>query len=147
MESLLVRPPGSRQYTEIYQLHTYPGTFKAFGSAKLYGMGASVVLGTDDSTTGNNCSDGYWWFDRTGAHPVSFSPLNKAIRQAVPAGSLYEMHCWAFHPAELRTDSFVQTSNALCRVCDILGKVSALYRIEQGQARPVNIVFTPKTHE
>ncbi len=146
-KDLLVSSADRRGYVEIYALR-YDGTgLVKQTTASVYGSDADAILGTYDADTGNGggCFDGYWWFSGTGAHEVDFAPLIKAILHAIPSNTGFTSRCWALDPKNHRLISDVQRSDAECHACGILGEVQASYRIEQGVARPVSVVFRPGT--
>jgi hypothetical protein len=140
-KSLLVGV-GANRYIEIYGLQSNWGSY-TIGSAGIYGSGSNSILGTDDPDAGNGggCSDGYWWLDKAGAHPVDFTKLEDAIRRAVPKEGTYASRCWALHPGEAYLESWVQRIDAKCHACGGLGTVHARYRIESGVAIPVSVRF------
>jgi hypothetical protein len=140
-KSLLVGV-GAERYVEIYGLQSNWGDYK-IGSAAIYGSGSDSILGTYDPDGGNGggCSDGYWWFDKAGAHPVDFTKLDDAIRRAIPKEGTYTPRCWALHAAEGNLESWVQRIDAKCHACGGLGTVHARYRIESGVAIPVSVRF------
>jgi hypothetical protein len=146
-KSLLVGV-GANRYVEIYGLQSNWGLYK-IGSAGIYGSGASSILGTDDPDGGNGggCSDGYWWFDKAGAHPVDFTKLEDAIRRAIPKEGTYTPSCSALHPAEAYLESGVQRLDAKCHACGGLGTVHARYRIQSGVAIPVSVRFEANTEQ
>jgi hypothetical protein len=133
---------GANQYVEIYGVQSDWSGWK-IDSAEIYGSGVNSILGTDDLASGNGggCSDGYWWFDKAGAHPVDFTKLEDVIRRAVPKEGTYTSRCWALHPGEAYLESWVQRIDAKCHACGGLGTVHARYRIESGVAIPVSVRF------
>jgi hypothetical protein len=144
-KSLLLEIGASDRYVEIYRLQASYGLYLPMRSAAIYGVGQDAILGTDDQDSGNGggCTDEYWWFDTSGAHPVDFSPLNQAIVRALPPNSMYTSRCWALHPEKAELESWVQKGDANCHACGGLGEVTATYRIEQGAATPVSVRFEP----
>lgn len=146
-KSLLVGV-GANRYVEIYALQINWGGFQ-IGSAGIYGSGPNSILGTDDPDTGNSggCSDAYWWFDKAGAHPVDFTKLEDAIRQAIPKEGTYMLRCSALHPGEAYLESWVQRLDAKCHACGGLGTVHAQYRIQNGVAIPVSVRFEAETEQ
>lgn len=143
-KTLLVQHGSGGHYLQIYGAQFSVGTFQPFKSAAIYGTGDDRILTTyePDSGNGGGCSDGYWWFDHAGAHPVDFSPLDRAIQQKLPPNISYTGRCWALHPETNSLESGVQRSNAECHACGILGTVAATYRIHHGIAEPVSVTFT-----
>ena len=146
-KSLLVQDGAADRYIEIYTLQAESGLFVPMKPAAIYGTGPESILGTYDPDTGNGggCDDGYWWFDKAGAHPVDFSPLERAIRAVLPKNSTYTSHCWALHPEKAELQSWVQRADAECHACGGLGTVYARYRIERGAAIPVSVRFEPES--
>jgi len=146
-KSLLVQT-GPDRYREIYTLQDNWGSYVA-GTAGIYGTGPDAILGTDDPGTGNggyDCSDGYWWFDKSGPHPVDFTRLQEAIGKAIPKGSTYLGGCANLHPKDNFLESWVQAADAKCHGCAGLGTVHANYTIQNGVAIPgyVNFQADPK---
>lgn len=143
-KSLLVGVSANR-YVEIYALQS---SLFQIGSAGVYGSGPNAFLGTYDPDTGNGggCSDGYWWFDKAGAHPVDTTKLKAAIRRAVPKDTLYETQCWALHAGVTDLEIEVLPRNEIrCHACGGLGIVHARYRIQSGVAIPVSVRFKAET--
>ena len=145
-KSLLVQTGADGQYVEIYELQADSGLFMPMTPAAIYGAGPDAILGTYDPDTGNGggCDDGYWWFDRDGAHEVNFSPLYDAIARVLPRESHFTRNCWALHPEKSQLRSWVQKNDAECHACGGLGEVHAEYRIEHGAAIPVSVHFEPE---
>lgn len=134
---------GHDRFVEIYALHFDVGGMITKSNAEIYGSGVDAVLGSYDPDTGNGggCLDGYWWFDKEGAHEVDFSPLNDAISHAIPTHSTFVPNCWALNLRTYELNSSIQQSNPDCHACDILGEVHATYRIKRGVAEPVSVSF------
>lgn len=133
------------RYVALYTLDSAFGAFMTpFKRARIYGSGANAILGSFDPDTGNGggCSDGYWWFDQTGPHPVDFSPLAKAIKAAAPQGTEVGWPCRTLHPEQSEVRTAVQIPDE-CHSCGILGTVDAHYRIEHGAAVPVSVKYLP----
>jgi hypothetical protein len=144
-KSLLVEV-GRGKYVEIYGLQSdflVVGEGHNFWSAGIYGSGPDAILGTYDSDGGNGggCRDGYWWFDRAGAHPVDFKPLYRAINRVIPKGSTYISGCWTMHPREGYFESLVQSDDARCHACGYMGTVHASFQIRHGVAIPGTVQF------
>jgi hypothetical protein len=144
-KSLLVQIRQGNRYVEIYRLQSGYGTYLKMHSAAIYGSGPNAILGTYDPDSGNGggCSDGYWWFNTTGAQPVDFSLLEKAVVSAIPKNSSYTRECWALHPDKAELRSNVQRNNAECHACGQLGEVDAQYQIQDGAALPISVHFEP----
>jgi hypothetical protein len=144
-KALLVESGERGSYVEIYALHCDSGGLIKETSAAIYGKGPDAVLGTYDPVTGNGggCLDGYWWFDKAGAHSVDFSPLIQEVSRAIPPNALFTSLCWALHPESSKLESWVQRKDADCHACGGLGEVHASYRIEHGSAKPVSVSFEP----
>jgi len=145
-KSLLVQTGTNHQYVEIYHLQGGLGLFLPLKPAAIYGTGPDAILATfdPDSGVGGACQDGYWWFDKTGAHDVDFSPLYHAIDAAIPPNSRYPYRCWALDPGKSELQTGVQRRNAECEACGDLGEVSARYRVQHGSAIPVSVSFKPE---
>lgn len=148
-KSLLVQTGSDEQFLEIYELQADSGLYEPMTPAAIYGSGPDAILGTYDPDTGNGggCDDGYWWFDKDGAHAVNFNPLYEAIDHAVPRGGTYSRGCGALHPEKSQLRSSVQKSDAECHACGGLGEVHAEYKIERGAAIPISVHFEPETQE
>ena len=145
-KSLLVQVANEGQYIEIYELQADSGLYMPMTPAAIFGIGPDAILGTFDPDTGNGggCDDGYWWFDKNGAHEVNFSPLYEAIARALPRGSTYARGCEALHPDKSELRSWVQKSDADCHACGGLGEIQAEFKIEHGAALPVSVHFEPE---
>jgi hypothetical protein len=143
-KSLLVQDRPGDHYIEIYGLHYDVGGLMTMNNAAIYGVGPDAVLGTFDPDTGNGggCADGYWWFDRSGAHEVNFGPLTGAIDKAVPPEGRFTPRCWVLQPKKLELSSGVQRRDANCHACGWIGKVEARYRIDHGSAVSVSVRYT-----
>ncbi|HEX3372675.1 MAG TPA: hypothetical protein VHS13_00625 [Edaphobacter sp.] len=139
---------GSNRYVEIYGLQI-DWVRSHIGSAGIYGAGPNSILGTYDPGDGNGggCSEGYWWFDAAGAHPVDFSALEDAIGRAIPKEGTYTHSCSALRATEGRFDSWVQRTDAKCHACGGLGTVHAGYRIQKGVAIPVSVHFEAENEQ
>lgn len=144
-KSLLVEADASDRYVEIYRLQAEYGTYLPMTSAIILGTGEDAILRTFDPSNGNGggCSEGYWWFDRSGAHDVDFSPLDRAIAGAQPPTTTAWPHCWALASNKYEVKVGVQRTDAKCHACDWLGEIVATYQIKQGQATPISVRFVP----
>lgn len=144
-KSLLVEADASDHYVEIYRLQAQYGTFQPMTSAIILGTGEDSILRTFDPDSGNGggCSEGYWWFDKSGAHGVDFSPLDRAIASAQPPDTTAWPHCGALAPNNFELRVGVQRTDAKCHACDWLGEIVGTYEVKQGQATPVSIHFVP----
>jgi hypothetical protein len=145
-KSLLVKVGAGDRYAEIYRLQSQYGLYVPMTSAAIYGVGQDAILGTDDQASGNGgrCTDGYWWFDATGPHPVDFSPLYHAIAGALPPNSTYMPRCYAIRAEKFELESWVQRRDATCHACDGLGEINATYQIKQGSVVPTSVHFKPE---
>jgi hypothetical protein len=148
-KSLLVQARTEDRYVEIYELQAESGLYRAMKPAAIYGVGSEAILGTYDPDSGNGggCADGYWWFDKAGAHAVDFSPLQQAIHRVLPHNATYSPKCWALHPDRARLQSWVQSKDATCHACGGLGQVYADYKIERGSAIPISVRFEPENQQ
>jgi hypothetical protein len=145
-KTLLAQEGASPDFREIYALQIDgDGLFQPFKPAAIYGTGPNAILGTYDPDTGNGggCSDGYWWFDKEGSHPVDFAPLDRAIAKVLPKGTGFNSRCWALHPKTEKLQRWVQRTDATCHACGGEGEVFAEYRIENDAAIPVSVRFEP----
>lgn len=145
-KSLLVQDGTGDRYVEIYELQAESGLYSSLKPAAIYGVGSESVLATFDPDSGNGggCDDGYWWFDKGGAHAVDFSPLEQAIGRVLPRNSTYTSNCWALHPKEQELQSWVRRTDAECHACGGLGTIYAHYKIQRGAAIPVSVRFEPQ---
>ena len=144
-KSLLVETDASDRYVEIYRLQAGYGTYLSMTSATILGTGEDAILHTFDPANGNGgrCSEGYWWFDKSGAHDVDFSPLDRAIASVQPPATTAWPHCWALASNNDEVRVGVQRTDAKCHACDWLGEIVATYQFKQGQATPTSIHFVP----
>jgi hypothetical protein len=136
---------GTNSYREIFHLQRGwpgPGTLT---SAAIVKVGDENVLATHDSDNGNGggCVEGYWWFDSSGPHQLDFSKLRDAIKSHVPPGATFVTTCWAMDLEEEKIDTRVQKSHARCHACDMLGGVTARFRLRGAVAEPVSVEFSP----
>lgn len=148
-KSLLVEVGTGDRYVEIYRLQAPFGLYQPMQSAAVLGVGEDAILGTYDPATGNggHCSEGYWWFDKAGAHEVDFSPLDKSIANALPPNSTNPMSCRALASQNAELQIGVQLIDAKCHACDWIGEIHATYRIKQGAAIPVSVHFVPTPNQ
>jgi hypothetical protein len=148
-KSLLVEADASDRYVEIYRLQAEYGTYLPMTSAIILGTGEDAILRTFDPANGNggHCSEGYWWFDKSGAHDVDFSPLDRAIAGAQPPATTAWPHCWALASNNYEVRVGVQRTDAKCHGCDWLGEIVATYQIKQGQATPTSIHFVTTSEQ
>lgn len=145
-KSLLVQAGPGDEYIEIYKLQAEGGLYQAMKPAVIYGDGPEAILGTYDPDSGNGggCDDGYWWFDKAGAHEVDFSPLDQAIIRVIPHNGSYNHRCYALLPEKEALQSWVQATDVACHACGGLGTVYAQYKIQQGAAIPISVRFEPE---
>ena len=148
-KSLLVEVGTGDRYVEIYRLQADGGLYLPMQSAAVLGVGEDAILRTFDPTTGNGggCSEAYWWFDKSGAHDVDFSPMDRAIAQVQPPHTTAWPHCWALASNNSELTVGVQLTNAKCHACDWIGEIHATYRIKQGAAIPVSVHFVPTPNQ
>ena len=146
-KTLLMQSGTGDSYRQIYGVQFSMGTAWPFKSAAIYGTGNDRILTTYEPDTGNGggCWEGYWWFNRAGPHPVDFSPLDRAVRQKIPANTGYTGRCGAIDPKTNSIQSGVQRLDAKCHACGFVGEVSATYRIQHGKAQPIAVTFTPRS--
>ena len=140
-KSILVQN-GPDKYVEIYHLQA-SYTTAVLSPAKLVHVDDALVLMTQDSDGGNGggCWEGYWWFDAKGPHAVDFSPLVQEITKHVPPASIFWSTCWALHLEEQEVKSYVQKADAKCRTCDLLGEVTAHFRLHGAIAEATAVSF------
>jgi hypothetical protein len=148
-KSLLVDADASDRYVEIYRLQAEYGTYQPMTSATILGTGEDAILRTFDPANGNggSCSEGYWWFDKSGAHGVDFSPLDRAIAGAQPPATTAWPHCWALASNNDEVRVGVQRTDAKCHACDWVGEIVATYQIKHGRATPTSIHFVPTSEQ
>lgn len=144
-KSLLVEADASDRYVEIYRLQAEYGTYQPMISATILGTGENAILRTFDPSNGNGggCSEGYWWFDKSGAHDVDFSPFDRAIAGAQPPATTAWPHCSALASNNDEVRVGVQRAGVNCHACGWLGEIVATYQFKQGQATPTSIHFVP----
>jgi hypothetical protein len=133
---------GKDLYREIYHLQAYY-IVPPLQSAEIRKVGSEEVLATDDSDGGNGggCFAGYWWFDSSGPHQLDFSQVKAAITKHVPSGATFWTTCWALHLDDEEINSPVQAGDAPCRACDVLGEVTAHFRLEGAVALPISVTY------
>jgi hypothetical protein len=144
-KSLLVEADASDSYVEIYRLQAEYGTYQPMTSAIILGTGEDTILRTFDPANGNggSCSEGYWWFDKSGAHDVDFSPLDRAIAGVQPPATTAWPHCWALASKNNEVRVGVQRAGVNCHACGWLGEIVATYQFKEGQATPTSVHFVP----
>jgi hypothetical protein len=149
-KTLLVQVSGGRQFQEIYLFdNRYGGWAPPFQAAHIYGSGPNAILATVDWESRIQDSEGYWWFDLRGAHPVDFTALLRAIAKVVPANGNYMPpansnqlpYAAVLEDNELKL--LIQTKTPSCHACDFIGELKAKYRIDHGKAIPTSVHFDP----
>jgi hypothetical protein len=146
---LLVEVGTGDRYVEIYRLQADGGLYEQIQSAAVIGVGEDAILRSFDPTTGNGgqCSEGYWWFDKAGAHDVDFSPLDRAIVGVEPTATTAWPHCWALASKNYEVSVGVQRTDAKCHGCDWVGEIDATYQIKDGVVIPVSVRFIPTPNQ
>lgn len=142
-KSLLVQT-GEGLYREIYHLQAFY-LVPPLRSAQIIKVGDERILATHDSDGGNGggCIDAYWWFDSSGPHQLDFSRVKTAITKRVPSGANFWTACWALHLQDEKIESWVQKGDARCKACDVLGQVTAYFRLDRAVAVPVSVRYVP----
>ena len=140
-KSILVRV-GPDRYREIFHLENSFSTI-SIQASQIVQTGPERVLVTMDPDGGNGggCIEGYWWFDRSGPHPLDFSHLRAAIANQVPKNSNFGISCSYLNLESQRVQSWVQKAAAQCHACDFLGQVTAQFRLEGAMLEPVAVSF------
>jgi hypothetical protein len=148
-KSLLVQNGVGDQYVEIYELQAESGAYAPLEPAAIHSVGSQSILETFDPDSGNGvgCTDGYWWFDETGAHAVDFSPLKQAISRALPHNGTDASGCWGLLSEKAELQFWVQRADAECHACGGLGTIYAQYKIQRGVAIPISVRFEPESQK
>lgn len=135
---------GKDLYLEIYHLQAYY-IVPPLQSAQIEKVGNEQILVTSDSDggKGGGCFEAYWWFDSSGPHQLDFSRVKAAIAEHVSSGATFWTTCWALHLEDEEIESSVQKRDARCRACDILGQVTAHFRLDGALAVPVSVRYVP----
>ena len=130
-KSILVQV-GPNRYTEIFHLQAFYTTISV-GSSRIIQSGNEPVLVTMDPDGGNGggCWEGYWWFDRSGPHPLDFSRLQGAIRERLAAADLadatVQISCSNLNLNSQQAKSGVQKAHAQCHACEWVGDLTARF--------------------
>lgn len=141
---VLVVASGHDEYAEIFHLQP---NLETISSARVVRVGSELILATYDPDGGNGggCWDGYWWFDAAGPHQVDFSPVYKAIGEAVSrkttAKATYSEMCWTIDLDQRQIHTGVQKADAPCHACGQLGSAKASFEIIHGVAKPTHVDF------
>jgi hypothetical protein len=140
---LLLEQMGPDSYLELYHLQP---TVASVAPASLIAVGGESILATYDSDGGNGggCWEGYWWFDKAGAHPIDFSAVDQAISSVAPHNTTIPTGCWTLHLPEQEIHAPVQESSAACHACGWIGSVTAHFHLEGAIARPDHVTFAPE---
>lgn len=140
-KSILVQT-GHDKYAEIY--HLQANYLEApLETARIVHVGDELVLTTQDSDGGNGggCWEAYWRFRAAGPQMIDFSPVVEEITRHVPPGSTFSTTCWALHLEEQEIKSNVQKRDAQCRICDVLGEITAHFHLNGARAEPSGVNF------
>jgi len=137
------------QYREIYHLQVWGNTFMPLKPARIVDMGTESILATYDPDSGNGggCSDGYWWFDAAGPHPIDFDPVYHAIQTRLPTDATFQTGCWTIDLEHRRIHIWAQSFNAQCRICDGRGEVTATFSLHGAQAEAGILEPTPNENQ
>jgi hypothetical protein len=140
-KSVLVQT-GPDLYREIFHLQVFYASVSLTPS-RIIQSGSESVLATMDSDGGNGggCWEGYWWFDQAGPHPLDFSRLKAAVVGGLPGNTAFNITCGNLNLNSEQVQSSVQRSDARCRACDLLGRVTARFRLNGAIAEPGETVF------
>jgi hypothetical protein len=140
-KSVLVQT-GPDLYREIFHLQAFY-TSVSLTPSRIIQSGSERVLATMDRDGGNGggCWEGYWWFDQAGPHPLDFSRLKAAVEGRLPGNAAFNISCGNLNLNSEQVQSWVQRSDAQCHACDLLGRLTARFRLNGAIAEPGEIVF------
>jgi hypothetical protein len=143
---LLLEQVGQDAYLEFYHLQPQGA---APHPASVVQVGAESILASYDPDGGNGggCWEGYWWFDKAGAHEIDFNPVYQAIRKKTPPGTTFTTGCWTLHLPEQEIRTAAQLISAQCHACGFVGDVTARFRLNGPVAEPLAIDYTPEDPE
>ncbi len=143
---LLLEQVGPDAYLELY--HLQPQGAEPHPASIVKVGGESILASYDpDGGNGGGCWEGYWWFDKAGAHEVDFDPVYKAISKKTPPHTTFVTGCWTLHLPEQEIRTAAQLLSAQCHACGFVGNVTARFRLSGPIAEPLEIDFTPEDPE
>jgi hypothetical protein len=146
-KSILVQV-GPDRYKEIFHLQAFYTT-ASLKPTQILRSGNESVLATMDFDGGNGggCWQGYWWFDSKGPHSLNFSPLEAAINERLSTAhenaARVQISCGALNLESQEVRSNIQKSHARCHACDIIGDLTARFRLDGASVLPVAIDLHP----
>jgi len=70
-----------------------------------------------------------------------FSKVRAAITKQVASGAFFWTTCWAMNLEQQEIKSVVQKGDARCHACDMLGEVTAHFRLHGAVAEPISVEF------
>ena len=147
-KSILVQT-GTDRYMEIFHLQAFYTTASMEPSRILQSGNEPVLVTMDlDGGNGGGCWEGYWWFDSTGPHPLDSFRLETAIRERLSVAhqedARFQISCSNLNLNTQQVNSGVQKSQAQCRACDRVGKLTARFRLDGALVQPVAVEFYPE---
>ncbi|MGA7410851.1 MAG: hypothetical protein WBW33_10220 [Bryobacteraceae bacterium] len=142
-KSILVRV-GPDRFKEIFHLSVFYTTV-SIAPSRIIQSGNERILASMDGDGGNGggCWEGYWWFDKTGPHPLNFDVLSRAIAERVPKHTAYQMSCSNLNLETQEVKAAVQKIPAACHACDWIGEFTARFHLDGANAIPVDVQFKP----
>ena len=112
--------------------------------AQLLHQDRETILTSNDPLGGNggSCQDGYWTIDASGAHPIDFSLVDKAMALRTPKGSqLTQTRCWALDMSTQTIHTYAQKPNS-CHACGYTAEVVAHFHLQGSAAVPDHVEAT-----
>ena len=67
--------------------------------------------------------------------------MRAAITKQVPSGAFFWTTCRAMNLEQQEIKSVVQKGDARCHACDMLGEVTAHFRLHGAVAEPISVEF------
>lgn len=133
---------GPDLYKQIFQLQALYSTI-SISRSRIVQSGSERILASVDSDGGNGggCWENYWWFDRSGPHPLDFSRLDAAMKAGVPAQTTFRSTCANLDIAAQQVRSWVQKAQPECQSCDFVGEVTARFRLKGALVIPLSVNF------
>ena len=140
-KSILVEV-GPDSLQEIFHLQASRVPVSLKPSSIVQSGGERVLVSMDrDGGNGGGCWEGYWWFDRDGPHRLDFSGLEAAIKNQLPEGVIAQVSCSNLNLGEQIVRSWVRKIQPECRTCDVIGEVTARYRLNGASVVPIEVKF------